>query len=100
MCTTSGANGEEGHERPTVPSTHHLELTVTPGPAVLERVVSACRSRRCDIVSLEYRAGDRHRPGRVSLTVQGADRMVGLAQDRLARLVDVLAVERPAIRVT
>ena len=83
-----------------MPSTHHLEVSVTGGPAVLERVVSACRSRRCEIVSLEFRAGDRHRPGRVRMTVRGAERMVGLAEDRLARLVDVLAVERPATRVT
>jgi acetolactate synthase small subunit len=83
-----------------VPTTHHLEISVTPGPAVLERIVSACRSRQCSIVSLEFRAGDRHRPGRVSVTFEGADRMAGLAEDRLTRLVEVLAVERPTVRVT
>jgi acetolactate synthase regulatory subunit len=77
-----------------VPHTHRLALTVTDSPAAVERILSTCRSRQCAIVSLHFTAGDRHRPGRVELTLDGPPRMVRLATGRLARLLDVIAVER------
>jgi acetolactate synthase regulatory subunit len=73
---------------------HRFEITVTDAPTVLERIVSQCRSRQCTIVWLEFQAADRHRPGRVSLTIDGTPRMARLAADRLGRLVDVMAVEQ------
>jgi acetolactate synthase regulatory subunit len=84
--------------------THHLELTLTGAPIVLDRVVSLCRARRCTIVALHFEAGDRHRPGRASVTVRAPARMVRLAAERLAGLPDVLSVEyvsdrRVAVRV-
>ena len=71
---------------------HRLELTVSDAPAVLDRVVATCRSRRCEILALQYEAGDRHRAGRLSLTVEGDPRSIDLAERRLARLVDVVAL--------
>jgi acetolactate synthase small subunit len=79
-------------------NTHRLALTVTDQSAALERIVSACRSRQCTIVSLQFAAADRHRPGRVELTLAGSSRMIDLAVARLARLVDVIEVEREGER--
>jgi acetolactate synthase regulatory subunit len=72
--------------------THHLELTVADTPLVLDRVVSVCRARQCTIVALRFEAADRHRPGRVAMTVEGAPRLVALAARRLRGLAGVLAV--------
>jgi acetolactate synthase regulatory subunit len=71
---------------------YRLELTLSDAPAVLDRVVATCRSRRCEIMNLHYEAGDRHRPGCLSLTVEGDPRSIELAERRLARLVDVVAL--------
>jgi acetolactate synthase small subunit len=76
-----------------VPQDHRFEITVTDSPAVLDRIVGVCRSRQCAIVSLHFQAADRHRPGHVSVTMDGTARMARLAADRLHRLVDVVAVE-------
>src|SRR4051812_38638883 len=73
--------------------THHLELTLTGAPLVLDRVVSLCRSRRCAGVALPFEAAARHRPGRASVTVRAPARMARLAAERLARLPDVLGVQ-------
>lgn len=70
----------------------HLELTVKDAPGVLERVVGAVRSRQCQLVALQFHAGDRHRPARVELTVDASQRAVGLAAQRLQKLVDVEGV--------
>jgi acetolactate synthase small subunit len=76
--------------------THHLELTVADAPLVLDRVVSLCRSRQCTIVALRYEAADRHRPGRIVMTVQGATRLAHLAAQRLRAVPGVLAVTHSA----
>ena len=54
--------------------THHLELTVADAPLVLDRVVSLFRARRCAIRELRFEAADRHRPGRVYVTVDADGR--------------------------
>lgn len=72
--------------------THHLELTVADTPLVLDRIVSICRGRQCAIVALRFEAADRHRPGRVSATIEADGRRVRLAAQRLAALPGVLAV--------
>jgi acetolactate synthase small subunit len=76
-----------------MPQDHRFEITVTDSPSVLDRIVAVCRSRQCTIVSLHFQAADRHRPGHVSVTMDGTARMARLAVDRLERLVDVVAVE-------
>jgi acetolactate synthase small subunit len=72
--------------------THHLELTVADTPLVLDRIVSLCRGRQCAIVALRFEAADRHRPGRVSVTLEADGRRARLAVRRLAALPGVLAV--------
>ena len=72
--------------------THHLELTVAEAPLVLDRIVSTCRARQCAIVALRFEAADRHRPGRVSATIEADGRRARLAAQRLAALPGVLAV--------
>ncbi|MEA2323401.1 MAG: hypothetical protein QOD81_3251 [Solirubrobacteraceae bacterium] len=78
--------------------THHLELTVGDTPLVLDRIVSLCRARMCTIVALHFEAADRHRPGRVSVTLRAAPARVRLAAERLAGLVGVQAVEHVSDR--
>jgi acetolactate synthase regulatory subunit len=73
--------------------THHLELTVADAPLVLDRIVSTCRARQCTVVALHFEAADRHRPGRVSVTMRAAPQRARLAAERLAGLADVAAVE-------
>jgi acetolactate synthase small subunit len=72
--------------------THHLELTVADTPLVLDRIVSLCRARQCTIRALRFEAADRHRPGRVSATLEADARRVRLAAQRLAGLPSVIAV--------
>jgi hypothetical protein len=72
--------------------THHLELTVTDTPLVLDRIVSVCRARRCAILALRFEAADRHRPGRVLATLEADSRRARLATQRLAAMPGVLAV--------
>lgn len=72
--------------------THHLELTVTDTPLVLDRLVSLLRTRRCAIVALRFEAADRHRPGRVYVTVEADARRARLATQHLSTMPGVLAV--------
>ena len=73
-------------------NTHHLELTVSDMPLVLDRVVSLCRARQCTIAALRFEAADRHRPGRVLATLEADARRARLAAQRLRALPGVLAV--------
>jgi acetolactate synthase regulatory subunit len=73
--------------------THHLHLTVGPEPGVLDRIVGACRARRCVILALHFLAADAHAPGAVRLSVSAPPARVDLLAARLAGLVDVRAVE-------
>ena len=75
-----------------MPSTHSLELVVTDGLFVLDRIVSVCRSRRCTVLWLRFDAADRHRSGRVSLGLRADERRARLATRHLAELVEVLDV--------
>jgi hypothetical protein len=94
------AIGEPGgtDRRPAVHHTHHLELTVTDAPLMLDRIVSLCRSRRCTITALRYEAADRHRPGRVLVTIEADATRARLATQRLAAMPGVLAVATSAPR--
>jgi acetolactate synthase small subunit len=76
--------------------THHLELTVADAPLVLDRIVSVCRARRCAISALRFEAADRHRPGRVLVTVEADATRARLAVPRLAAMPGVLAVATSA----
>ena len=71
--------------------THHLELTVADTPLVLDRIVSVCRARQCAITALRFEAADRHRPGRVLVTMEADGARARLATKRLAAMPGVLA---------
>jgi acetolactate synthase regulatory subunit len=71
------------------PDTFSLELTEAPD--VLPRVLALCHRKQSTVLALRYEAGDRHRPGRLELTVQCGRRAPELRR-RLGELVDVLAV--------
>jgi acetolactate synthase regulatory subunit len=66
-------------------------LRLADQPGALERVLALCSRKRCPVVSLAYRAGDRHRPGGLELGVRAGSRAPEL-EARLAGLVDVLEV--------
>jgi acetolactate synthase small subunit len=72
--------------------THHLEITVADAPLVLDRIVSLCRARRCTIGALRFEAADRHRPGRVLVTIDADSTRVRLVTQKLAAMPGVLAV--------
>ena len=78
--------------------THHLELTVTDTPLVLDRIVGVCRARRCAIAALRFEAADRHRPGRVLVTIEADASRARLATQRLAAMPGVLAVATSGTR--
>jgi acetolactate synthase regulatory subunit len=78
--------------RPAVHHTHRLELTVTAAPLVLDRIVSVCRARRCAITALRFEAADRHRPGRVLVTIEADAAQARVATQRLSGMPGVLAV--------
>ena len=78
--------------------THHLELTVADTPLVLDRIVSLCRTRRCAIAALRFEAADRHRPGRVLMTIEADATRARLATHNLASMPGVLAVATTGAR--
>jgi acetolactate synthase small subunit len=84
--------------RPAVHHTHHLELTVTDAPLVLDRIVSLCRARRCTIAALRFEAADRHRPGRVLVTIEADSTRARVVTQRLAAMPGVLAVAASGAR--
>jgi acetolactate synthase small subunit len=89
------AIGEPGgtDRRPAVHHhTHHLDLTVADTPLVLDRIVSLCRARQCTIVALRFEAADRHRPGRVRVTLAADTRRARIVIQRLAASPGVLAI--------
>jgi acetolactate synthase small subunit len=68
---------------------HRLTLDVTDRADVLPRIVGLCHRRGCEIISLSYERGDRHRPGRLDLAVRADDRHLRPLAPKLAALVDV-----------
>lgn len=70
----------------------HYVLEVDERSDVLLRVLSTCQTRRCPVVAVDYRRGDRHRSTQLLLTVAGGPARGDLAT-RLGRLVDVRRVE-------
>ena len=70
-----------------------MSVDVRPAPDVVVRILVLLRRRRCAVTSVDVRAADRHRPGRLLI---GFDAPSGHA-DRVAQwvgaLVDVLEVE-------
>jgi acetolactate synthase regulatory subunit len=69
--------------------TRRYSLEVTDVPDVLPRVVNLCRRRGCEIVSMEFVSGDRHRPGRLDVALRASERHARPLSAWLAALVDV-----------
>lgn len=68
-----------------------FSLHLADGPDTLQRVLALCHRKQCGVVGVSFRAGDRHRRGRLELSVRAGTRATELA-GRLGGMVDVLAV--------
>lgn len=68
-----------------------FSLHLADGPDTLQRVLALCHRKQCDVVGVSFRAGDRHRRGRLELSVQAGMRAAELAS-RLGGMVEVLGV--------
>ena len=75
------------------PVPRHLELATTGEPELLPRVLGWLRRRGCTCTRVEYRAADRHGPGRFALAVQAPARQADRLGRGLETLVGVVSVE-------
>ena len=93
MTTTSLPAAAAAFEAaPPASSVRRYELTTTGGSDVLMRVIGLVRRRCGEVLALEFRCGDRHRPPVLELAV-AVDGPHGRAlAARLAALIDVLDV--------
>jgi acetolactate synthase regulatory subunit len=73
--------------------TRHLSLELTEQPDALPRVVTLCRRRGAEIVSLSYSGADRHRPARLELALRTDDRRGRPLVANLRSMVDVRSVQ-------
>lgn len=80
----------EGH--PLAVPLRRYELSTTEGGEVLMRVIGLVRSRCGEIMALDFRRGDRHRPPVLDISVAIDRRHGPTLAHRLAGLIDVLAV--------
>ena len=72
-------------------STDTFTLELTGAPDVVHRVLALCHRKQSTVVALRYEACDRHRPGRLELTLACGARGPEMRR-RLGELVDVRAV--------
>jgi acetolactate synthase small subunit len=72
--------------------TRRFTLDLTDQPDALPRVVNLCRKRQAEIVSLQYLAGDSHRPARLDLALRTDGPRGPRLADCLAGLLDVISV--------
>lgn len=73
--------------------TRRATLEVRDAPDVLVRVLTTLRRRGCAVISVDYRAGDRHRRGRLCVDYTAPPRHDHAVAAWLANLVDVVCVE-------
>ena len=73
--------------------THRYRLELTDQPEVLQRVLTLFRRRGCEVVSMEYVAADRHRPGHLEVALRADERHARPLPRQLGGLVDVRAVK-------
>ena len=74
-----------------------FDLEVTDDPAAPVRVLVTLQRRRCRIMSVDFRRADRHRPGRLVVSVEAPPSHAHRVGAWLSNLVDVLeVVEIPA----
>ena len=70
-----------------------FRLLTTEAPDALVRVLCLVRRRGCTVVSVDFLASDRHRPGRLDIAVRTDTRVAHRLGAWLLQLVDVLGVE-------
>jgi acetolactate synthase regulatory subunit len=70
-----------------------LSIRTTDAPDALVRVLCLLRRRGCAVVSVDFRRGDRHGPGRLNVAVRTDSRVSHRLREWLLQLVDILAVE-------
>jgi acetolactate synthase regulatory subunit len=92
MSTATFARDSAPAASPAAVPLRRYELSTTGNSDVLMRVIGLVRRRCGEVVALEFRAGDRHRPPVLDVAV-AIDRHHGSTlAARLAGLVDVTAV--------
>jgi acetolactate synthase regulatory subunit len=76
--------------------TDTFTMQLADAPDVLARVVALCHRKQGTVLALHYEAGERHRPGRLELTVRAGRRGPEL-RTRLGELVGVVGVASPSL---
>jgi acetolactate synthase regulatory subunit len=67
-------------------------LELRDAPDVLVRVLTTLRRRGCQVLAVDYRVGDRHREGWLTVDYAPPARCEHAVADWLANLVDVMTV--------
>ncbi|MEA2197891.1 MAG: hypothetical protein QOJ25_1942 [Solirubrobacteraceae bacterium] len=91
MPPTANARAETATDSLASPLRRY-ELSTTDGGDVLMRVIGLVRRRCGEVVALEFRRGDRHRPPVLEIAVAIDRRQGSSLAARLAALIDVLDV--------
>jgi len=92
MPMTASVPAETALAPPVGTALRRYELTTTRGSEVLMRVIGLVRRRCGEVVTLEFRSGDRHRPQVLELAVAIDPRQGSSLGLRLAGLIDVMTV--------
>ena len=69
-----------------------LELRITASQEVLFRVLGLLQRRRCRVTQVDYVAGDRHYPGRLTIGVEAPAGHAHCLEQWVGNLVDVMEV--------
>ncbi len=78
--------------RPLRPPTRVADIRLRDAPDAITRVLTTLRRRSCVVVAIDFWAGDRHRPGRLTIEYEPPPRCAGAVPAWLGNLVDVLEV--------
>jgi hypothetical protein len=70
-----------------------MTVDIRPAPDVVVRVLVLLQRRRCTITSVDFRAADRHRPGRLLIGFEAPNGHADRVAHWVGALVDVLEVE-------
>jgi acetolactate synthase regulatory subunit len=68
------------------------DIRLRDAPDAITRVLATLRRRSCVVVAIDFWAGDRHRPGRLTIEYEAPPRCATAVPAWLTNLVDVLEV--------
>ena len=68
------------------------DIRLRDAPDAITRVLTTLRRRSCIVVAIDFWAGDRHRPGRLTIEYEPPPRCAPAVPAWLGNLVDVLEV--------